>query len=143
MYRAICEVPNSPCHPHNAWKERISSSDELPYLAAPSGHHNVVRMREQVTSDVLRLRCMAQEEMPMVLPPVCQHQPDGSPPSVSLATFRGQARAYLLSVGIIRPAADVTAIDVNAFLSAPHGAPASAGKVAEADKGDVARFLNR
>ncbi len=79
----------------------------------------------------------------MVLPPACQHQADGTPPAVSLQTFRGQARAHLLSVGIIRPAADVTAIDVNAFLSAPHGAPAGAGKVAEADKGDVARFLNR
>ena len=79
----------------------------------------------------------------MVLPPACAHQADGSPPAVSLQTFRGQARAHLLSVGIIRPAADVTAIDVNAFLSASHGAPATAGKVAEADKGDVARFLNR
>ena len=30
-----------------------------------------------------------------------------------------QARAHLLSVGIIRPAPDVTAIDVNAFQSSP------------------------
>lgn len=79
----------------------------------------------------------------MVMPPACLQRANGMPPAVSLHTFRGQARAHLLSVGIIRPAADVTAIDVNAFLSAPHGAPASAGKVAEADKGDVARFLNR
>ena len=79
----------------------------------------------------------------MVMPPACLQRANGTPPAVSLHTFRGQARAHLLSVGIIRPAADVTAIDVNAFLSAPHGAPASAGKVAEADKSDVARFLNR
>ncbi len=46
-------------------------------------------------------------------------------------------------MGILRPAADVTAIDVNAFLSSPHGAPPNAGKVAEADKTDVPRFLNR
>ncbi len=79
----------------------------------------------------------------MVLPPACLQRADGTPPVVPLHKFRGQARAHLLSVGIIRPAADVTAIDVNAFLSARDGAPASAGKVAEADKGDVARFLNR
>lgn len=79
----------------------------------------------------------------MVLPPACVVGPEGGPPAVPLQTFKGQARAHLLSVGIIRPAPDVTAIDVNAFLSAPQGAPASAGKVAEADKGDVARFLNR
>ena len=68
---------------------------------------------------------------------------DGTPPAVSLHTFRGQARAHLLTRGHHPAGRDVTAIDVNAFLSAPHGAPASAGKVAEADKGDVARFLNR
>ena len=54
-----------------------------------------------------------------------------------------QARAHLLSVGIMRPAADVTAIDVNAYLSSPHGAPVASGKVAEVDKSDVPRFLNR
>lgn len=54
-----------------------------------------------------------------------------------------QARAHLLSVGIMRPAPDVTAIDVNAFLMSPYGAPANAGKVAEPDKTDVPRFLNR
>ena len=54
-----------------------------------------------------------------------------------------QARAHLLSVGIIRPAPDVTAIDVNAFLSSPYGAPVNAGRVAEPDKTDVPRFLNR
>ena len=78
----------------------------------------------------------------MVLPPACQPKADGGM-VMSPQVFYGQARAHLLSVGIIRPAADVTAIDVNAFLSAPHGAPPTAGKVAEVDKGDVARFLNR
>ncbi len=82
-----------------------------------------------------------QDEVPMVLPPACQPRLGGS--YMLPAVFYGQARAHLLSVGIIRPAADVTAIDVNAFLSAPHGAPPTAGKVAEVDKGDVPRFLNR
>lgn len=77
----------------------------------------------------------------MVLPPVCQPKPDGT--HTPLSTFCGQARAHLLSVGIIRPAADVTAIDVNAYLSAPQGAPANVGKISEQDKGDVPRFLNR
>lgn len=77
----------------------------------------------------------------MVLPPVCQPKPDGT--HTPLSTFCGQARARLLSVGIIRPAADVTAIDVNAYLSAPQGAPANVGKISEQDKGDVPRFLNR
>lgn len=54
-----------------------------------------------------------------------------------------QARAHLLNVGIIRPREDVTAIDINAFLSRPEGAPASVGRIADADKVDIARFLNR
>ncbi|BDA46474.1 Protein strawberry notch homolog 1 [Coccomyxa sp. Obi] len=87
-------------------------------------------------------RAICEDEVPMVLPPACQPKPDGGP-VMSPQVFYGQARAHLLSVGIIRPAADVTAIDVNAFLSAPHGAPPTAGKVAEVDKGDVPRFLNR
>jgi hypothetical protein len=88
------------------------------------------------------LQLAAQDEVPMVLPPACQPRPGGGG-YMSPAVFYGQARAHLLSVGIIRPAADVTAIDVNAFLSAAHGAPPTAGKVAEVDKGDVPRFLNR
>jgi len=54
-----------------------------------------------------------------------------------------QARAHLLNVGIVRPREEVTAIDINAFLSRPEGAPPSVGKVADPDKIDVARFLNR
>lgn len=54
-----------------------------------------------------------------------------------------QARAHLLNVGIIRPREDVSAIDINAFLSSPEGAPPSVGKIADADKTDIARFLNR
>ena len=54
-----------------------------------------------------------------------------------------QARAHLLNVGIIRPREDVSAIDINAFLSSPEGAPPSVGRIADADKTDIARFLNR
>ena len=54
-----------------------------------------------------------------------------------------QARAHLLNVGIVRPRDDVTAIDINSFLSRPEGAPPSVGKITDADKIDVARFLNR
>ena len=54
-----------------------------------------------------------------------------------------QARAHLLNVGIIRPREEVSAIDINAFLSRPEGAPPSVGKIADPDKVDVARFLNR
>ena len=46
-------------------------------------------------------------------------------------------------MGIIRPREDVSAIDINAFLSRPEGAPPSVGKIADPDKIDVARFLNR
>lgn len=54
-----------------------------------------------------------------------------------------QARAHLLNVGIIRPRDDVTATDINAYLSRRKGAPASVGRITDADKTDVARFLNR
>jgi len=54
-----------------------------------------------------------------------------------------QARAHLLNVGIIRPKEELSAIDINAFLSRPEGAPPSVGKIADPDKIDVARFLNR
>ena len=54
-----------------------------------------------------------------------------------------QARAHLLNVGIIRPREDVSAIDINAFLSRPEGAPPSVGRIADPDKIDIARFLNR
>lgn len=57
--------------------------------------------------------------------------------------FFGKVRAHLLSVGIIRPAPHVTAIDVNAFLSAEAGAPVGCGKITDVDKSDVPRFLNR
>ncbi len=46
-------------------------------------------------------------------------------------------------MGIIRPREEVSAIDINAFLSRPEGAPPSVGKIADPDKIDVARFLNR
>ena len=54
-----------------------------------------------------------------------------------------QARAHLVNVGIIRPREEVSASDINAFLSRPEGAPPSVGKIADPDKIDVARFLNR
>ena len=46
-------------------------------------------------------------------------------------------------MGIIRPKEELSAIDINAFLSRPEGAPPSVGKIADLDKIDVARFLNR
>lgn len=61
----------------------------------------------------------------------------------STCTLGVQARAHLLNVGIIRPREDVSAIDINAFLSSPEGAPPSVGRIADADKIDIARFLNR
>ena len=54
-----------------------------------------------------------------------------------------QARAHLLNVGIIRPREDVSAVDINAFLSRPEGAPPTVGRIADPDKTDIARFLNR
>ncbi|KAL3149047.1 hypothetical protein ABBQ32_001892 [Trebouxia sp. C0010 RCD-2024] len=84
-----------------------------------------------------------QEEPLPVRPPCCCPSPTGEPPLLSLQHFLGQARAHLLNVGIIRPREDVTAIDINAFLSRPEGAPASVGRIADADKVDIARFLNR
>ena len=54
-----------------------------------------------------------------------------------------QARAHLLNVGIIRPREDVSAVDINAFLSRPEGAPPTVGRIADPDKIDIARFLNR
>ena len=62
---------------------------------------------------------------------------------MTLGVFYGRARAHLLNVGIIRPAAHVSAIDINAFLSDDAGAPVNCGKVSDQDKGDVPRFLNR
>lgn len=54
-----------------------------------------------------------------------------------------QARAHLLNVGIIRPRDDVTASDINAYLSRRKGAPPSVGRITDTDKTDVPRFLNR
>ncbi|KAK9819870.1 hypothetical protein WJX72_003467 [[Myrmecia] bisecta] len=85
-------------------------------------------------------RAIMQDEVPAVLPPACQ---PGSSDYMAPTTFYGKARAQLLSVGIIKPAPDVTAIDVNQFLSQEHGAPVHAGKIADVDKSDVPRFLNR
>ncbi len=62
---------------------------------------------------------------------------------MSLGIFYGRARAHLLNVGIIRPAAHVSAIDINAFLSDDAGAPVNCGKISDQDKSDVPRFLNR
>ena len=63
---------------------------------------------------------------------------------MSLQKFYGRARAHLLNVGIIRPASHVSAIDINAFLGdEENGAPVQCGRIADADKGDVPRFLNR
>ena len=46
-------------------------------------------------------------------------------------------------MGVIRPREDVSAIDINAFLSRPEGAPPTVGRIADPDKIDIARFLNR
>jgi hypothetical protein len=62
---------------------------------------------------------------------------------MSLGVFNGRARAHLLNVGIIRPAAHVSAVMINEFLSDDAGAPVDCGKISDQDKGDVPRFLNR
>ncbi|KAL0035121.1 hypothetical protein WJX79_001613 [Trebouxia sp. C0005] len=84
---------------------------------------------------------MEEEGLP-VMPPCCRPNTNGQA-HMTLQQFLGQARAHLLNVGIIRPRDDVSAIDINAFLSRPEGAPPSVGKIADPDKIDVARFLNR
>ena len=76
-----------------------------------------------------------------------RHPPKISVCSYNVASFIScmvvQARAHLLNVGIIRPREDITATAINAFLSRQEGAPPSVGKIADPDKIDVARFLNR
>ena len=62
---------------------------------------------------------------------------------MTLGVFNGRARAHLLNVGIIRPAAHVSAVMINEFLSDDAGAPVDCGKITDQDKGDVPRFLNR
>ena len=62
---------------------------------------------------------------------------------MTLGIFNGRARAHLLNVGIIRPAAHVSAVMINEFLSDDAGAPVDCGKITDQDKGDVPRFLNR
>jgi hypothetical protein len=62
---------------------------------------------------------------------------------MSLGIFNGRARAHLLNVGIIRPAAHVSAVMINEFLSDDAGAPVDCGKISDQDKSDVPRFLNR
>jgi hypothetical protein len=87
-------------------------------------------------TQVLRLLSLPQEEAPLVHPPL-------KDASVSIDRFFGQARASLLSVGIIQPVQGVSASQVKQYLEDVDGAPLSAGKIAERDFTDVARFLNR
>ena len=54
-----------------------------------------------------------------------------------------QARAHLLNVGLMAPAKDVSAVQINHMLGDVAGAHAGAGKVSEQDRTDIPRFLNR
>lgn len=54
-----------------------------------------------------------------------------------------QARAHLLNVGLMAPAKDVSAVQINHMLGDVAGAHAGAGKVSEPDRTDIPRFLNR
>ena len=62
-------------------------------------------------------RCNMQDEHTHVIPPACEPDKQGKPATMTLRQFFGKARAHLLSVGIIRPAHDTTATDVNVYLS--------------------------
>lgn len=82
---------------------------------------------------------MLQEDNPPVLPPACREQ---ARPREQLGSYLSQCRAHLLDVGIIRPSSTVSAHDI-ALVVQQKSAPPQVGKVADADKVDVARFLNR
>ena len=81
-----------------------------------------------------------QEDDPLVDPPACRAGAPGGP--VPYPTFLGMCRAYLLDVGIIRPAPHITPLEIETMLAA-HDVPYDAGKINDPEKTDVARFLNR
>ena len=73
-------------------------------------------------------------------PPACRAGAPKGP--IPLPAYLAQCRAHLLDVGIIRPAAHVTPHAIEQML-ANLSVPYNAGKIADPEKGDVARFLNR
>ena len=77
----------------------------------------------------------------MVTPPACRPQ-GGQPPRYAAREYFARARALLLNVGIIRPAADMSAAKITACI-ANDSAPANIGKITDPDRSDVPRFLNR
>ncbi|KAK9811987.1 hypothetical protein WJX73_006484 [Symbiochloris irregularis] len=81
------------------------------------------------------------ESSPAVAPPCCRSNANG-PARYSTRQFFARARALLLNVGIIRPAADVSAAKVTGYI-AEDNAPQTVGKIVDADRADVPRFLNR
>ena len=81
----------------------------------------------------------AQEAEPPVLPPACR---EDARPRQQLEAYMGQCRAHLLDVGIIRPSPSVSAHDISLMVQRRY-APPPVGKIADPDKIDVSRFLNR
>ena len=74
-----------------------------------------------------------------MMPPACREQ---ARPRQQLDSYLSQCRAHLLDVGIIRPSPTVSAHDI-ALIVQDKAAGPQVGKVADPDKVDVARFLNR
>ena len=73
-------------------------------------------------------------------PPACRPGARGGP--MPFGAYLARCRAHLLDVGIIRPAAHITPHAIEVMLTALD-VPYDAGKIADPDKIDVARFLNR